>query len=39
MQNSILFKLLSGMFEVQTNFRNSTFPVQIAVVLMIRGML
>ena len=27
MQNSILFKLLSGMFEVQTNFWNSTFPV------------
>ena len=27
MQNSILFKLLPGMFEVQTNFWNSTFPV------------
>ena len=27
MQNSILFKLLSGLFEVQTNFWNSTFPV------------
>ena len=27
MQNSILFKLLPGMFEVQTNFLNSTFPV------------
>ena len=27
MQNSILFKLLPGMFEVQTNFCNSTFPV------------
>ena len=29
MQNSILFKLLPGMFEVQTNFWNSTFPVSI----------
>ena len=27
MQNSILFKLLPGMFEVQTNFWNSNFPV------------
>ena len=27
MQNSILFKLLPEMFEVQTNFLNSTFPV------------
>ena len=27
MQNSILFKLLPGMFEVETNFWNSTFPV------------
>ena len=27
MQNSILFKLLPGMFEVQTNFLKSTFPV------------
>ena len=27
MLNSILFKLLPGMFEVQTNFWNSTFPV------------
>ena len=27
MQNSILFKLLPGMFEVQTNLWNSTFPV------------
>ena len=27
MQNSILFKLLPGLFEVQTNFWNSTFPV------------
>ena len=29
MQNSVLFKLLPGMFEVQTNFWNSTFPVSI----------
>ena len=27
MHNSILFKLLSGMFEVQINFWTSTFPV------------
>ena len=27
MQNSILFKLLPEMFEVQTNFWNPTFPV------------
>ena len=27
MQNSISFKLLPGMFEFQTNFWNSTFPV------------
>ena len=27
MQNSIIFKLLPGMFEVQINFWNSTFPV------------
>ena len=27
MQNSILFKLLPGMFEVQTNFWKSTFLV------------
>ena len=27
MQNSILFKLLPGFFEVQTNFWNSNFPV------------
>ena len=27
MQNSILFKLLPGMFEVQTNLWNSTFSV------------
>ena len=27
MQNSILFKLLPGMFEVQKNFWNSTFQV------------
>ena len=27
MQNSILFKLLPGMFEVQTNFWNSTLSV------------
>ena len=27
MQNSFLFKLLPGLFEVQTNFWNSTFPV------------
>ena len=27
MQNSILFKLLPGMFEVQTSFWNSTPPV------------
>ena len=27
MQNSILLKLLPRMFEVQTNFWNSTFPV------------
>ena len=27
MQNSILFKLPPGMFEVQTKFWNSTFPV------------
>ena len=27
MHNSFLFKLLPGMFEVQTNFLNSTFPV------------
>ena len=27
MHNSILFKLLPGMFEVQTNFWNLTFPV------------
>ena len=27
MQNSILFKLLPGMFEVQTNFWNSTLPI------------
>ena len=29
MQNSILFKLLSGMLEVQTNFWNSTVSVSI----------
>ena len=40
MQNSILFKLLPGMFEVQTNLWNSKiFQFQIVVVLMIRGML
>ena len=27
MQNSFLFKLLPGLFEVQTNFWNSPFPV------------
>ena len=27
MQNSILFKFLPGMFEVQKNFWNLTFPV------------
>ena len=27
MQNSILLKLLPGMFEVQTDFWNLTFPV------------
>ena len=27
MQNSILFKLLPGMFEVQKSFWNSIFPV------------
>ena len=27
MQNSILFKLLPGILEVQTNFWNSTVPV------------
>ena len=27
MQNSIIFKLLPGMLEVQTNLWNSTFPV------------
>ena len=27
MQNSILFKLLPGILEVQTNLRNSTVPV------------
>ena len=27
MQNSFLLKLLPEMFEVQTNFWNSTFPV------------
>ena len=39
MQNSILFNLLTGMLEVQTNFWNSTSPDSNAVVLMIRGML
>ena len=29
MQNSILFKLLPGMLEVQTNFWNSTVSVSI----------
>ena len=29
MQNSILFKLLPGMLEVQTNFLNSTISVSI----------
>ena len=29
MQNSILFKLLPGMLEVQTNFWNSTISVSI----------
>ena len=29
MQNYVLFKLLPGMFEVQTNLWNSTFPVSI----------
>ena len=27
MQNSFIFKLLPGMFEVQTNFWNTIFPV------------
>ena len=39
MQNSIIFKLLPGMFEVQTNLWNSTLQFQIAVILMIGGML
>ena len=29
MRNSIFFELLPGMFEVQTNFWNSTFPFSI----------